>query len=145
MKRIKTLLASIALAGTLIFSSGCSNLGNGELDVEPLKLPIMYGTLKVIEDNNGVDKVDVLELVEKLEVIFVSNGDTEVILDNLSNEIISLIDMDSLSSGDQLIVYIVLDSVELAVRKNLEEEEVEKAIIKVNKVIDYVEMAAKMT
>ena len=103
MKSIKL----IVLALTLTVLSGCASLGN---QGDPLQLPITYGTLKVIERDNGINSGDVIDVVNSVEGFL----DTEASISGtaIRSYVTTLDEWQELSPSDKYLVATLFTSVE---------------------------------
>lgn len=136
---MKKLALAVALAGTLTLA-GCASTGGNEAAG---RLAIQYATLKVIEQSDTVDAADVVAHVDRLRAHL--DGEDEVALVDLRQELLSRIDMEGLDAADRLLVMTLLDQVEMALA--LDEESGlldDEAKARIVEVLDWVVTAARM-
>jgi len=139
MKSLKYLMLALAL--TLV--SGCASLSNGQSD--GLQLPVTYGTLKVIERDNGINAGDVIEVVSKVEA-FVS-AEASISGTAIRSYVVSLEQWQELSPADKYLVSTLFTSVEESIEARVSTGDLLEDDIKVRveQLLSYVRTAALMS
>lgn len=130
---MKSIIVVIALS-----VAGCATISE---NVDSLRVPIVYGTLKVIERDNDISASDVQDAVTRVESVINNNS---IITSNIKEEALKAINFNSLSAADQFLVSEVLTNVEMTIEReielgNLVQEDVR---IRIQEFVDYIEYAA---
>lgn len=130
---MKSIIVVIALS-----VAGCATISE---NVDSLRVPIVYGTLKVIERDNDINASDVQDAVTRVESVINNNS---IITSNIKEEALKAINFNSLSAADQFLVSEVLTNVEMTIEReielgNLVQEDVR---IRIQEFVDYIEYAA---
>lgn len=138
MKKIKYIVMAFVLA----LSTGCATLSNTNTD--SLELPITYGTLKVIERDNGVNAGDVMDIVSKVES-FVEVEDS-VTASAIRSHVTSLDAWQELSPADKYLVSTLFTSVEESIEAQVSQGDLlpEDVKVRVEELLDYIRTAALM-
>lgn len=137
----------LTLAAALMVSlSACSSLSAtlGITENDSLELPVVYGTLKVIERDNGVNQGDVMEVTEKLKNVI--NKSDVIQADVIASYVQSLEQWEDLTPADRYLLSTLLTSVEETIESRLEEQEIlpEDVREEVLTIIGWIENAAVM-
>lgn len=133
----------MALVGVLALTlSACASLSTPD---DKLQLPIMYGTLKVIERDNGVSSEDVLKIANSLQSIIDSE---DVISSSLIKEYIhSQEGYQNLSVSDRFLIDTIFASVEESINERIRAGDLLQDDVKerVGTLVGYVSDAAMMS
>lgn len=137
MKKIRNLIAALLISLTM---SGCTALQS--IEVDNLGVAITYGTLKVIERDNGIGGDDVLRVMDELDAVL---NDEEVATQRLREEALKVIGYDRLDAADRFLVSTLLGDIEDTIRKNPDSFENDSQVrIRLSELVDYVRRAALM-
>lgn len=130
----------IAISFALLFS-GCAVIE--QMDESKLRLPITYGTMKVIQKDNDIGREKVLEVVDKVEGFVDANA--EITADKIREYVASTEEWQEIDYPTQMLISSVFNSVEQSVRAQMDEEALPEDVkIKIYTLLDYVRTAAKM-
>lgn len=132
----------IAMVMMLTMSlSGCATF----TDSDSHRLAIQYGTLKIIERDNGIDRLDVLDAADRLEEIM--NTSSVVVAVDLRAEVLAAIRTSELSVADRFLVLEVINGVEETLFKQIELDGglTESTTVKVQQLISYIRQAANIS
>ena len=103
MKTIKLFVLALVLSVV----AGCASFGTQE---DSLQLPITYGTLKVIERDNGINSGDVIEVVNSVEGFL--DAEASISGTAIRSYVTTLDEWQELSPADKYLVATLFTSVE---------------------------------
>ena len=139
---MKTNFKYFVIACAFALTTGCATLTN--TDIDSLELPITYGTLKVIERDNGVNAGDVVEIVGKVESFV--DAEESITGSSIKSHVTSLEAWKELSPADKYLVGTLFTSVEESIEAQVSQGDLlpEDVKVRIEELLDYIRRAALM-